>query len=580
MCSQWLVRQALVLKRKTLTVSIDDALSNFFPGRPIAASILDEECTKVLRTWLDTCKVEHSLCPNQSDCLLPTRVLDVGSSAREPRLVISENLLGQWASLSHCWGGKMALKTETRTIKSHCQGISMDTIPPTFRDAIFITRNLGLKYLWIDALCIIQDSHEDWVIEAAKMDYIYEHATVTIAAEASPDSLTGIVGSTEAHRHDQSTLPKARCHSNASNIFGTIQFRIDRESRIQRRSRSVLSDRAWTLQEEILSPCILRFSAQQVVWRCPTSKLTEWQPQGGQKTHLTGKPDFARPLYDRLLTKPSSLLGPSVLSLDYNGDRTSLFSYWYTEVANQYMDRNITFERDRLIALSGVANKISEISKSQYIAGLWAEDLHSGLAWLTPKANATKYNSYIAPSWSWAQIDCAGTRDLQHEPLYVDRLVLSMAPLAQITKIYTQVVNGSGGEVERWTLELRGQYCFMCSCKVPIPFLDIRPLTSIEYQYGVLIVSYGGSDVLGNISLKMLSASLCLAPRGVDHQTYVYLQLGLWEQPPHSLMRSVIVALVLRLLGNTGLYERVGRAIIPMDVGQKREWPTRTFTII
>jgi hypothetical protein len=535
---------------------------------------------ELLRTWLDRCKDDHSFCPNRSDRLLPTRILDVGSLTETPRLVISEGRHGQWASLSHCWGGKVALKTETETIKSHCQGIPLDAVPPTFRDAFCITRNLGLRYLWIDALCIIQDCLQDWIIEAAKMDYIYQHATVTIAAEASPDSLTGIVGSTRDQRHSQSILPKTCCHSKAKQVCGVIQFRIDRESRVQRRSRGVLSDRAWTLQEEILSPCILRFSAQQVMWRCPTVKLTEWQPQGGQKTHLTGKPDFARPLYDKLLIKSGSLIAPSIQLLNYDGEGTSLFSYWYTEVANNYMNRDITFERDKLVAVLGIANKISDISNDRYIAGLWLKNMHSGLTWLTPKANATKHKTYIAPSWSWAQVDCAGTPDLRHEPLYIDGIVSSMTPLAQVINVFSKLLDGSCGSIEHWVLELRGQYSFICSCKVPIPFLDIRPLTPMEYQYGLLAISYSGYDHLENITLEMLNSSLCLAPRSQGHQTFAYVQLGLWEHSYSESMRSIIVALILKRVGNKGHYERVGRAIIPTDPDQTREWPSTTFTII
>jgi hypothetical protein len=99
------------------------------------------------------------------------------------------------------------------SIKKHYQRIPLEVFPPTFRDALLITRYLGLKYLWIDALYILQDSHEDWVTQAANMDYIYEHASVTIAAEASPDSLTGIDGSTKDQRRNQSIFPKKNCVS-------------------------------------------------------------------------------------------------------------------------------------------------------------------------------------------------------------------------------------------------------------------------------------------------------------------------------------------------------------------------------
>jgi len=278
------------------------------------------------------------------------------------------------------------------------------------------------------------------------MDYIYEQATVTIAAEASPDCLTGIVKSTCDQRHNQPMLPKTWCFSKVKNVRGMIQFRVDIESRITRRSRSALSDRGWTLQEEILSPCILRFSAQQVMWRCPTFQFTEWQPQRVQKTRLTGKPDFARPLYDKLLMKSDSATAQAIL--DHNGRAISLSSFWYKEVANQYANRNLTFESGKLVALSGIAKKVADISGWRYIAGLWLEHLHSGLAWLTPKANAIKHKTYIGPSWSWAQIDCAGTPDPRHEPLYTNDHVSSVTPLAEVIGIRRQYVNEGSGAAE------------------------------------------------------------------------------------------------------------------------------------
>jgi len=277
-----------------------------------------------MRDWLKKCCDEHRSCPKRSDHLLPTIVINVGSLANEPRLVIPENQLGQWASLSHCWGGEIALKTKMSSIDRHCHKISLENFPPTFRDAILITRSLGLRYLWIDALCILQDSHRHWETQAARMDYIYEHATVTLAAEASPDSLAGIVGSTKDHRETQSLLPTTWCQSKTRSVCGEIRFRDDLASQIKRRSRGVLSSRAWTLQEEILSPCILRFSTQQVVWRCPTIILDEWHPQQELKTRLTGRPQFCQPLYNRLLAE-ASLTHSATLMRGCEAQRTAWF---------------------------------------------------------------------------------------------------------------------------------------------------------------------------------------------------------------------------------------------------------------
>jgi hypothetical protein len=152
----------------------------------------------------------------------------------------------------------------------------MRELPPTFRDAVLITRRLDHQYLWIDSLCIVQDSPEDWLAESARMGYIYKHASLTIAAEAAVDSEAGIFESTNKVRSKTSSIevPYHRKDTSAGQMY--IQKLFDSPDE----ARGPLSQRAWTLQEDLLSPRTLRFGAQQVWWRCREMQCNERDRSG------------------------------------------------------------------------------------------------------------------------------------------------------------------------------------------------------------------------------------------------------------------------------------------------------------
>jgi len=147
------------------------------------------------RAWLADCDQNHTRCQEVSDFIL-TRVIDVGpppDGSKEPYLFItSENDRSTpYLNLSYCWGEQseenMNLKTAEKTYRSRLERIKMEELPLCCQDAVLITRKLGYRFLWIDALCIIQDqeSKADWVIESAKMAQIYAQSTLTISAGSS-----------------------------------------------------------------------------------------------------------------------------------------------------------------------------------------------------------------------------------------------------------------------------------------------------------------------------------------------------------------------------------------------------------
>ncbi|KAB5584705.1 heterokaryon incompatibility protein-domain-containing protein [Coniochaeta sp. 2T2.1] len=127
---------------------------------------------------------------------MPTRLLEIDPQAnsRHIRLVSDTGILlkERYAALSHCWGKSPTNTTTKAVFVSHTQGIDILSLSKTFQHTIFVTRELGIRYLWIDSLCIIQDDEDDWKREAENMADVFANAFVTIAASASTDGDGGL----------------------------------------------------------------------------------------------------------------------------------------------------------------------------------------------------------------------------------------------------------------------------------------------------------------------------------------------------------------------------------------------------
>ena len=166
----------------------------FGDGEDLCDSTYSETSFRRASKWIADCMSNHQECSRASNTSwFPSRILDVSGDPGWVRVQISrqEHRCHKYLTLSHCWGGTRTITTTSQTLPDFVKGIRLSTMPATFRDAISITRRLGYRYLWIDSLCIIQDSDEDWKHESAVMGQIYGHSDCTIAATGSADSNGG-----------------------------------------------------------------------------------------------------------------------------------------------------------------------------------------------------------------------------------------------------------------------------------------------------------------------------------------------------------------------------------------------------
>jgi hypothetical protein len=206
-------------------------------------------------------------------------VIDVGLDSSSPRLIESAGRRASYVTLSHRWGGTQPFKTTEANLLEHKREIPLVGIAVMFRDAIILCRRLGIQYLWIDALCIIQDSPQDWSQEAGKMASIYRHPLFTISALHAKSSYGGLFVQRRAQPHAvfQSPLTGKGKPKYMGIRLAIPQF--DDEM-----CDSSLASRGWVYQEKVLSTAILHYGANQMFWECRSRVMSESANQVGLKS--------------------------------------------------------------------------------------------------------------------------------------------------------------------------------------------------------------------------------------------------------------------------------------------------------
>lgn len=344
--------------------------------------------------WLRECLEYHQTCKPGGHfgefSKLPTRVIDVTDPHR-PFLRETKGVeRREYLALSYCWGDGRRLMTFEATYASFQRNLPIDLIPKTFRDAIFITYMFKVPYLWIDALCIIQDDPNDVEFEIQMMGDNYSNAFFTIFAAGGSDSDDGLFINRDPRWYQPCPIT-ALVTTDLDTIDGKLFV-----------SRSIFDDeplwtRGWVFQEQVLSRRSLFFGSSILSWRCLTHQASETHPA----MHELDDGGSVRVDYQiqRWIYAPEVIQDYPTLM-----HRRCHFDSWY-ETVWRFSRRNLTFESDKLPALSGLANLIARIHNCTFVAGLWQEDLQVGLSWyLLRNRNWYEYEVKqvrLGPSWSW-----------------------------------------------------------------------------------------------------------------------------------------------------------------------------------
>lgn len=303
----------------------------------------------------------------------------------------------QYVTLSHCWGSTGPTLTATKANQQQLSSaIDFDGLPPLFQDAVTISRKLGVRYLWIDSLCIIQDSPQDWQSESAKMSSIYSNSHFTISATDSPNSQSRIL--TPRSKPLRITYTNTVGKTYAIRARKILEHHPVSETCEPARIIGPVMSRAWVLQEHVLSTRVLHYTRSEIVFECRSAYRCECGATV-RRPHVHTTPGLIPRAVARCQKQKRKM-----------GDRHALWSAWHCLV-EEYSRRKLTVGRDKLPAISGIAARLALGSK--YIAGLWADNIAEDLLWSVrvtegkdPEArNRYALDEYRAPSFSWASLD-------------------------------------------------------------------------------------------------------------------------------------------------------------------------------
>ena len=374
------------------TVLTEDEYDTDITHRP-SRKLLSEEHLNLIRSWRKECLENHEACArNTSRARLPSRVIEIqpaGGEVTEVSVIETQHLEEQheYVCLSYCWG--VAKQKSMTTSADFPRRLSFTELPATIADAIRLCHALGYRYLWVDALCIIQGDIKDWETESAQMCNIYGGASLTIATEvcdASPQSFI--------HRREDRVYfsgPRITTKVNGKPLsprkriwfYETMDRRessvwdLESDSLVTYGRKSTWLKRAWTYQEWMLSPKVLHIE-----------EMTLWDCFEGYANEITQR-----------VMRPAYLLRDLVA----NGEDKE-----WGDIIGHYSLRSLTKDIDRLPALGGIAQLYQEGTGYTYLAGLWLEEMPGSLTWYRKGGESKRSSGYTQghiPSWSWASVE-------------------------------------------------------------------------------------------------------------------------------------------------------------------------------
>jgi len=340
------------------------------------------------RSWLTDCLRFHKSCPRSPSGPLPTRVIEV-SPSKNPRVVrlhiASAGEHGRYVALSYCWGGRKPTLTTKETLARNMSSITVSTLSKVIQDAIECTRKLWIPFLWVDSLCIVQDSNEDKRREIAKMDSIFSGAIVTISAAAARNCEESFY----IYRQEMANLQAERSNSlpfrGPDGNLGRLFLVPVKKDLTYEYLTDPIYKRGWTYQERVLSPRLLTFGLERISWDCVTSSRCD--VARGIRGTLEPYTDLHRLL--NAATRPA-------IAVDE-------VSELWRSVVEEYTRCELTVPSDKLPALSGCAARFGSLLADEYIAGLWTGDVILGSMWYVNRRHKTRARLHC-PSWSWASV--------------------------------------------------------------------------------------------------------------------------------------------------------------------------------
>ena len=382
-----------------------------------------------LKRWLNRCDTEHwHQSETSSELSRHNDSIDLILIDTAQGCLVQRQSGQRYCALSYVWGGTQPLQTMSSNfteLQSEGAVRNHAALSRTVRDAMDLTSSLGVRYLWVDCLCIIQDNdakHKN----ISKMDIIYSQAFLTIVAVDGPNADTPLPGVNENSRLPVVKLEYVRDTTLISLPPTLLNSILD---------GSVYESRGWTLQERVLSKRLLYLSAQGIFFQCGYSFISEYmlsiQPRpiliDGSTQLLDGY--IPQQTNDTIMTgtERAALIGKRVSQqsrkttirwLSRPNEDWSAFERWdvllptYQDFVEIFSARRLSYQEDVLNAFAGISAVIGQAGKTAFISGLPEVVLASCLLWATkgdhvPQRRLDKTGQPLLPSWTWAAWGCS-----------------------------------------------------------------------------------------------------------------------------------------------------------------------------
>lgn len=391
------------LMSQTDQTLLDDPAQQFIHTRPINCQPGSSENLKQARRWLEDCLHSHPKCKTEQN-FMPSRILHIDkietSGEFEVLIEQTHDLVQPFVALSYCWGGDQPYKTTKSRMESDNLCLQYGKLAKSVQDAIRVTLSLGLRYLWVDALCIIQDDEDDKIEQIIEMPRIYNQACVTIFAARSDRATKGFLDEIDLVNTTQLAVRLPfRCPDQYATVGSAYITHIEDSAEYE-----PIHFRAWTLQERYLSNRCLEFGSIQTRWVCASSHYKDcycdgWKREGSDEVST-------RVIYiHRELQQDIEDMTSEGSSAEWIADWIRM--RWET-IVNHYTPRRLSVLTDRSLAISGIAQVFGSYLQDDYLAGLWKKTLPSSLCWQVIRVEGQSFPcpiDYQGPSWSWTGIN-------------------------------------------------------------------------------------------------------------------------------------------------------------------------------
>lgn len=353
-----------------------------------------EDVAALAAKWLSHCKSNHSRC-SVSRGWKPSRLLEVSTDSVKLINGCEVQRDDEYATLSYCWGRSSFFVLNTSTMDQFRKGVDIKELPLTIQHAVLTVQRLKIKYLWVDAYCIIQGNdsraQEDWEHESQSMGKVYQNGLLNIGAATTEGANMGMFG----HRKSSWMGPMTIQMRVPGEGYKLFQMTSDTEYPFSQFESSPLLRRGWVLQEYVLSRRMLSFTPDDVIWQCLESNASEVDP------------DLTAELYDResLINKPLFwVMTSSWMAVHGMSGKKALQYGWFTAL-DHYVTTTLTFpDKDVFRAIQGIGYEMQKLTGQTFAHGTLSDTLLPSLLW---EDNHWFDHTELRrqPSWHWSSLD-------------------------------------------------------------------------------------------------------------------------------------------------------------------------------